>query len=89
MHAIFFSFQIDPLDLVLLPGVAFTQTGNRLGHGMGFYDKYLDAYFKRHPNTDSHQTYLIGLAHREQIVDDNQLPTEATDWPLNCVIFPQ
>lgn len=29
------------LDLVFMPGMAFDQSRNRLGHGKGFYDKYL------------------------------------------------
>lgn len=74
-----------PLDLILLPGVAFTQKGDRLGHGMGYYDKYLNAYFKRYPNNENnHRTYLIGLAFREQIVDD--MPTEPTDWILDFIL---
>ena len=34
------SSQIN-LDLVFMPGMAFDQAKNRLGHGKGFYDKYL------------------------------------------------
>lgn len=34
---------IDPkvLDMVLVPGLAFDKIGNRLGYGMGFYDRLL------------------------------------------------
>ena len=35
----------DPgLDLMLVPGVAFDEEHRRLGHGKGFYDRYLQRY---------------------------------------------
>lgn len=67
-----------------MPGVAFTHNGDRLGHGMGYYDKYLHAYFNRFPNSNQHRTVLIGLAFREQIVDN--LPIDENDWKLDIVL---
>lgn len=32
------------LDLIFMPAVAFDQSHRRLGHGKGFYDRYLQAY---------------------------------------------
>lgn len=76
---------LGQLDVIIMPGVAFTMNGDRLGHGMGYYDKYLHEYFNRYPNDNKHHTHLIGMAFREQIVDD--LPTEAShDWKLDIVL---
>ncbi len=66
----------DILDLVIVPGVAFTEQGHRLGRGGGYYDRFL-MKLKR-------KAYSIGLAFEEQMV--NQLPIEENDMPVDCII---
>lgn len=37
--------KVSPLlDLIFVPAVAFDQSHRRLGHGKGFYDRYLEKY---------------------------------------------
>ena len=67
----------DPTALVLMPGLAFTREGQRIGYGGGFYDKFLAA----EPN---HPT--VALCYDFQIVE--QLPTEEYDIPVHEVIWP-
>ena len=64
--------------LILVPGVAFTREGDRVGYGGGFYDRF----FEREPD---HPT--IGLAFGFQIYP--QLPLEPTDRRVDAVITEQ
>ena len=66
----------DPTALVLMPGMAFTKAGQRIGYGGGFYDKFLAA-------EPDHPT--IALCYDFQIVD--QLPTEEFDIPVDLVLW--
>lgn len=66
----------DPTALVLMPGLAFTKNGDRMGYGGGFYDKFLSA-------EPDHPT--VALCYDFQIVD--QLPTEEYDIPVDLVLW--
>ena len=59
----------DTLDLILVPGVAFTRSGERLGRGGGFYDRLL-ATLPAH-------TIKIGTCFDAQIL--TELPVEPHD----------
>jgi 5-formyltetrahydrofolate cyclo-ligase len=64
------------LDLVIVPGVAFTAQGNRLGRGGGYYDRFLTQVREN--------TYLVALAFEMQIVD--QIPKDENDIPVDFII---
>ncbi len=68
------------LDVVLLPLVAFDQTGNRLGMGGGFYDRTFEFLV----NTDVTGPELIGIAHEIQKV--KRINAEPWDIPLSAVV---
>lgn len=78
-----FFFSGFGIDLFLLPGLAFSQSGRRLGHGMGYYDNYLH----RHHLTYPHKTPIyIALAFKEQIVSENEVPLEPHDVILHEIV---
>lgn len=66
-----------PLDLVVVPGVAFDRRGCRLGHGGGFYD----AFLARRP-----APVAVGLVYDELLLDE--VPVEAHDLPVDLVLTP-
>ena len=63
-------------DVVVVPGVAFTAHGARLGQGGGWYDRYLAA---TRPDC-----IAVGVCFREQLRDD--LPTEPHDVGVDVVV---
>ncbi|MEE8359634.1 MAG: 5-formyltetrahydrofolate cyclo-ligase, partial [Candidatus Omnitrophota bacterium] len=69
-------FPNDQIDLVIVPGVAFSKEGARLGKGRGFYDRFLKDLPRR--------VKKIGLAYDLQIIQD--LPITPQDVPVDKVI---
>ena len=69
---------IEPseIDVMIVPGVAFTRNGARLGRGKGFYDKYL--------SRKGFRAYTIGVCYPCQVVED--IPTEEHDKTLDRVV---
>ena len=66
----------EAFDMIVVPLVAFDQTGARLGYGGGCYDRYLP--------TLSATCQIIGIAFDEQRV--GHVPTDAHDLPLPNII---
>ncbi|MBQ7159022.1 MAG: 5-formyltetrahydrofolate cyclo-ligase [Treponema sp.] len=64
--------------LMIVPGVAFTKDGKRLGHGKGFYDRYI----ARLRATGAEVT-LAGFCFPCQVVSD--VPTDENDVLMDMV----
>ncbi len=70
--------ELDPADLVLLPGVAFDRAGGRLGRGGGTYDRRFPA--------SAAGPHLVGVGYAFQLVpavpcgpDDRRVEAVATE----------
>lgn len=67
---------LNTIEFILLPGVAFTRAGDRLGYGGGFYDRLLADL--------QHRPSLVAGAFSTQVVQ--QLPQEATDRKVEWLV---
>lgn len=70
----------DSIDLIIVPGLAFTESGKRLGKGRGYYDKFLYNYVQN----DAKKPNFIALAFKEQIIAD--IPTTMQDILVDKLI---
>ena len=70
---------IEPseIDVMVVPGVAFTLDGRRCGRGKGFYDKYL--------SRNGFRARTIGVCYPCQVVE--KLPVEEHDKPIDIVFY--
>lgn len=65
---------IEEIDLIIVPGVAFDEKGNRLGHGKGYYDRLLKKT----------KAKTIGLSFEMQIVKN--IPIGRNDVSVDLII---
>lgn len=64
------------IDLIVVPGVAFTPEGARLGRGRGYYDRYL--------SLPGFRAAKIGICYRHQLTES--LPVEPHDIRMDAVV---
>lgn len=65
---------IDDIDLVIVPAVAYDRNGNRVGRGKGYYDRLLSRS----------KATTIGICYDFQLVDD--FDTDDFDIPVDYVV---
>lgn len=65
----------DKIDVAVVPGIAFTADGRRMGRGKGYYDRFLSS---------AHSVYKIGLCFPFQLLED--IPTDAHDVAMDEVV---
>lgn len=73
------SLSKDNDKLMLLPGLAFDKTGNRIGYGAGYYDRYLGRF-------PLNEWLKIALAYDFQVT--NKLTVGKYDVPTDFIVTP-
>ncbi|MDG5470807.1 5-formyltetrahydrofolate cyclo-ligase [Jeotgalibacillus sp. ET6] len=68
------SIASSQIDLMIVPGLAYTKKGYRLGYGGGYYDRYLQNY----------KGATVSLCFDEQLIEN--VPVEPHDQPIELVI---
>ncbi len=71
------SIEHEKIDLTIVPGVAFSPNGYRIGFGGGYYDRFLEKWKGK----------TTSLAFEEQIV--KSVPIDAFDLPVSTIITPK
>lgn len=71
---------LTEFDIAIVPGVAFDESGSRLGRGGGFYDRFL-ADLRRVSTCP-----IVGAAFDEQIV--SRVPMEEHDVAVDAIATP-
>lgn len=66
---------LEAIDMIIVPGVAFDKHNNRMGRGRGFYDRLLKTTPK---------AFKVGVAFNFQIKED--IPVEPFDVAMNLVV---
>jgi 5-formyltetrahydrofolate cyclo-ligase len=68
------AIDVAEIDLVIVPGLAFTVLGDRLGYGQGYYDRFLPTV----------PAASVGVCFTEQLVDE--MPLAAHDVRVGMVV---
>ena len=69
-------FPPEDIDLIIIPGVVFDLSGNRIGRGFGYYDNFLGKVCS--------SAEIIALAFEMQIV--KKIPNDKNDIPVHKII---
>lgn len=68
------SVPIDKIDVALIPGIAFSDSGDRLGFGKGYYDRFLEEF----------KGVKIGVGYDFQIID--AIPVSEHDIGMDMIV---
>jgi 5-formyltetrahydrofolate cyclo-ligase len=71
------------IDLMIVPGLGFDRTRNRLGQGKGYYDRFIAKM-----TMDGKTLPLVAVALKPQLVEDTRIPVAPYDRQMDMVVLP-
>ncbi|EAU89663.2 hypothetical protein CC1G_02552 [Coprinopsis cinerea okayama7 len=66
-------------------GVAFDRSFSRLGHGKGYYDRFISTYVA----SGRPKPLLVALALKEQLLEADSVPMGEHDWKVDIIVTPE
>ncbi|XP_004297690.1 PREDICTED: 5-formyltetrahydrofolate cyclo-ligase, mitochondrial-like [Fragaria vesca subsp. vesca] len=78
----------DPIDLFILPGLAFDRCGRRLGRSGGYYDTFLKKYQKLAKDRKWKDPLCVALSYSIQIVEEGVIPVTLNDVSVDALVSP-
>lgn len=87
-----------------LAGVAFDSSLSRLGHGKGYYDRFISSYVAaaKRPRPllgsslhitfsqyHAHTNISVALSLQQQLLEAGQVPVTDRDWKLDMIVTPK
>ncbi|TYH50756.1 hypothetical protein ES332_D10G227500v1 [Gossypium tomentosum] len=78
----------DPVDLFILPGLAFDRSGRRLGRGGGYYDTFLKNYKELAKEKNWRLPLFVALSYSVQIMDEEVIPVTPNDVLVDALVSP-
>eukprot|EP00242_Pyramimonas_sp_CCMP2087_P008408 CAMPEP_0198213616 /NCGR_PEP_ID=MMETSP1445-20131203/28968_1 /TAXON_ID=36898 /ORGANISM="Pyramimonas sp., Strain CCMP2087" /LENGTH=211 /DNA_ID=CAMNT_0043888283 /DNA_START=258 /DNA_END=893 /DNA_ORIENTATION=+ len=74
----------EPLDLLIMPGLAFDTSCNRLGRGGGYYDCFLEKCAQKADACGAKPPILVALAYSAQMIDS--VPMADNDMQVDMIV---
>jgi len=73
----------QPLDLLIMPGLAFDKSCNRLGRGGGYYDCFLEKCVQKAADCRAKPPACVALAYSSQMIDT--VPMDDNDMQVDMI----
>ncbi|XP_016647437.1 PREDICTED: 5-formyltetrahydrofolate cyclo-ligase, mitochondrial-like isoform X1 [Prunus mume] len=78
----------DPVDLFIVPGLAFDRCGRRLGRSGGYYDLFLKKYQELTKERKWKEPLCVALSYSKQIMEEGAIAVTSNDVSMDALVSP-